>query len=263
LALVQPNNSVRFEVTNPKLETGSSLALNEWNLKIQLPSDQVQPLLDSLQKTLSDSPVFPSADQIGGKVAGDTREMAVYAILLSWLMIILYVWVRFQNLMFGLAAVLALVHDVLMTIGFLALSYWLAPYLGFALVDQFKINLSVVAALLTIIGFSINDTIVIFDRIREIRGKSPELTTNMINLAVNQTLGRSILTSGTVLIACGILYFFGGQGIHSFAYAMLVGVIAGSYSTVYIAAPVLLWMKNSADLPTANARDKQLKSGTR
>ncbi len=140
----------------------------------------------------------------------------------------------------------ALLHDVLVTVAFLAMSSYLSPYLGLLLVDPFKISLAVVAALLTIVGFSINDTIVVFDRIREVRGKSPELTEEMINLSVNQTLSRTLLTSGTVFIASIILYFVGGPGIHAFAYTMVVGVIAGTYSSVYIAAPVLLWLKRPA-----------------
>ncbi len=163
--------------------------------------------------------------------------------------IVIYIWVRFQNVIFGLAAILALVHDVLVTIAFLAMSAYLSQYLGFLLVDPFKISLAVVAALLTIVGFSINDTIVVFDRIREVRGKSPDLTPEMINLSVNATLSRTLLTSGTVFIASIILYAIGGPGIHAFAYAMVVGVIAGTYSSVYIAAPVLLWMKK----PSAKA----------
>ncbi len=147
--------------------------------------------------------------------------------------------------MFGFAAVIALIHDVLVTVGFLALSYWLAPFFGWALVDPFKISLAVVAALLTIVGYSINDTIVIFDRIREIRGKNPDLTEKMINDSVNQTLGRTLLTSGTVLIGTLILYFVGGPGIHPFAFAMLIGLFSGTYSTVYIASPVLLWLRKS------------------
>jgi SecD/SecF fusion protein len=126
----------------------------------------------------------------------------------------------------------------------IALSRYLSPFLGWALVDDFKISLDVVAALLTIVGFSINDTIVIFDRLREIRGKSPTVTAAMIDRAVNQTLSRTILTSGTAFIATLILYLFGGQGIHAFAFTMLVGIIAGSYSTIFIASPIVLWLQN-------------------
>ena len=221
----------------------ATLASADWSLSIELPAAQTEELLKDIQAELQNTPVFPSSSKFGGKVAEKAETSALLAMVTAMLMIVLYVWVRFQNVMFGLAAVLALIHDVLVTVGFLALSKWLSPYLGFMLVDDFKISLAVVAALLTIIGYSINDTIVIFDRIREIRGKNPDLTEKMINLSVNQTLGRTLLTSGTVLIGTIILYFAGGQGIHPFAYAMLVGLISGTYSTVYIASPVLLWLR--------------------
>jgi SecD/SecF fusion protein len=139
----------------------------------------------------------------------------------------------------------------------LALSHFVAPLLGWALVDDFKISLDVVAALLTIVGFSINDTIVIFDRLRELRGKSPFVTADMIDRAVNQTLSRTILTSGTALLATLILYLFGGQGIHAFAFTMLVGIITGTYSTIYIASPIVLWLQHrfapAADGPAARS----------
>jgi SecD/SecF fusion protein len=238
-------DSEQFDISNPKHQTGSSSPFREWTLTTQLPADAAEKLLGDLQTKLVATPVFPSANNIGGKVAGKAQFLAMWALVASLVMIVIYVWIRFQNVMFGVAAVLALVHDVLVTIGFLALSKYLAPVLGFAMVDDFKISLAVVAALLTIIGYSINDTIVIFDRIREIRGKNPDLTETMINLSVNQTLGRTLLTSGTVLIGAMILYFGGGEGIHPFAYAMLIGLISGTYSTVYIASPVLLWLRKA------------------
>ncbi|MGD9721675.1 MAG: protein translocase subunit SecD [Pirellulales bacterium] len=243
-----------FLLRNAKYGPGSDAPLPDWTLEIALDQAQTRTLLDSIAKQLQDTPVFPSSNQIGGKVAGDTQLMALYAMLASLVMIVLYVWIRFQNVIFGLAAVLALLHDVLMAVAFLGMSYYLSPYLGFLQVDPFKISLAVVAALLTIVGFSINDTIVIFDRIREVRGKSPELTADMINLSVNQTLSRTILTSGTVLVATVILYFMGGPGIHAFAYTMVIGVIAGTYSTVYIAAPVLLWLRRPATTPQKTVR---------
>jgi SecD/SecF fusion protein len=167
-------------------------------------------------------------------------------------MIAAYIWIRFQNLAFGLAAIVALVHDVLVVVAALALSYYAAPYLGFLLVDPFKISLDVVAAILTIVGYSINDTIVTFDRIREIRGKSPEITKDIINRSINQTLSRTVLTVLTVLLVTVILYVGGGPGLHSFAFTMLVGLIAGTYSSVYIAAPILLWFKR----PTAEPQNQ-------
>jgi len=127
---------------------------------------------------------------------------------------------------------------VLITVTAIAVSAYLTGALGLLLIDDFKINLTIVAAFLTIIGYSINDTIVIYDRVREIRGKSPKITPEMINTAINQTLARTILTAWTVLLVTLILYIFGGEGIHGFAFAMIVGSISGTYSTLAIATPL-------------------------
>jgi SecD/SecF fusion protein len=117
------------------------------------------------------------------------------------------------------------------------------PGLAAALkIDAFQINLTIVAALLTIIGYSVNDTIVTFDRLREIKGKTPQLTAKMVNDSVNQTLSRTILTVFTVFIVVVVLYIYGGAGLHSFAFSFLVGVVVGTYSSVYVASPVLLWL---------------------
>jgi SecD/SecF fusion protein len=215
-----------------------------WALSTALDPEATRAVLQRVANKLNDTPVYLSANEIGGKVAGNTKVTAVYALLASLLMIVLYVWLRFQNVAFGLAAVVALAHDVLVTVACLALSKFVAPFMGWALVDDFKISLDVVAALLTIVGFSINDTIVIFDRLRELRGKARYVTAAMIDKAVNQTLSRTILTSGTAFLATLILYMFGGQGIHAFAFAMLVGIITGSYSTIYIASPIVLWLQH-------------------
>jgi SecD/SecF fusion protein len=176
---------------------------------------------------------------------------AMAAIILCLVGIIGYVWFRFHGLFYGIAAVVALVHDVLITLGFVALSAhlvdWAPPVARALMIDKFQINLVLVAAFLTIIGYSLNDTIVIFDRIREIKGKSPRLTPEIINLAVNQTLARTILTSFTTLTSTIVLYIFGGEGIHAFAFALLVGFIAGCYSTIFIANPVLMWLTRHFD----------------
>ena len=149
---------------------------------------------------------------------------------------------------------MATIHDVLITLSVLALSAYVANFLGFLLIGAFKIDLPIVAAFLTLIGYSLNDTIVTFDRLREIRGKSPHLTADMLNLAVNQTLSRTLLTAGTTLIVLLILYIGGGEGIHGFAFTLLVGVIIGTFSSIYIAAPVLLWL--SGDGANAKATGK-------
>ena len=114
------------------------------------------------------------------------------------------------------------------------------------MVEEFKISLPIVAALLTIIGYSLNDTIVVFDRIREVKGKNPLLTVDMVNQSINQTLSRTLLTSLTTLIVVIILYFLGGEGIHGFAFALLVGVFVGTYSSVFVASPILLWLGGNA-----------------
>jgi SecD/SecF fusion protein len=234
-----------FEITADGM-TSRTKPYRAWALSTALAPDATQKVLERVATKLRETPVYLSANEIGGKVAGNTKITALYALLASLVMIVLYVWVRFQNVAFGLAAVIALAHDVLVAIGCLALSRFVAPFLGWALVDDFKISLDVVAALLTIVGFSINDTIVIFDRLREIRGKSPVVTAEMVDRALNQTLSRTILTSGTALLAAVILYAFGGQGIHAFAFTMMIGIVAGSYSTIYIAAPMVLWLQQRA-----------------
>lgn len=234
--------SPAYELSAKEFEPGSSKALETWQFRTVGSADLTKTILDRVDAQLASKPFFPSSESVGAAVAGGARNSAIWAMVVSLFLVMAYVWFRFQDLSFGFAAILALVHDVLFTVGCLALSRWLAPYFGFALVDPFKIDLTIVAALLTIIGYSLNDTIVIFDRIREVRGKSPAMTGDVINLCVNQTLSRTILTSLTVFLVVVILYFWGGPGIHGFAFAMVVGTISGTYSTIYVASPILLWL---------------------
>ena len=238
------HEGVAFELTSPGMQTRKK-PYRTWSLSTVLAPDDTRKVLEQVAGQLASTPIYLSANSIGGKVAGNTKVTAVYALLASLVMIVAYVWLRFQNVAFGLAAVVALLHDVLVTIACIALSVYVAPYLGWALVDDFKISLDVVAALLTIVGFSINDTIVIFDRMREIRGKSSAVSAEMVDRAINQTLSRTILTSGTALLAAIILYCLGGQGIHAFAFAILIGIISGTYSTIVIASPIVLWLQGS------------------
>ena len=186
--------------------------------------------------------------------AGETRTLALMATVASWIIIIAYLWWRFHSFTYGLAAVLAVVHDVLITLGAIAVSYWVAsiPLVSTILqIDQFKIDLPIVAAFLTLIGFSVNDTIVIFDRIRELKGKSPHLSSKIINDAVKQTLSRTILTSLTAWLVVVILYLFGGEGLHGFAFSLVIGFLSGTYSTIYIASPILIdWDRRAIETPT-------------
>ena len=219
----------------------------EWEVLMTLPPDQGTKVLEEVKASFESVPVFPSSNTIGGQVASDTQWKAGAALLASLVFIVAYIWIRFQRVMFGLAAVVALIHDVLVTLGVIALTYWLAPVLGFLLIEQFKIGLPVLAAFLTIIGYSLNDTIVVFDRIREVRGKSPNLTGEMINKSINQTLSRTLLTSFTTLIVVVILYVFGGDAIRVFAFSLVIGVMVGTYSSIFVASPVLLWIAQSSE----------------
>lgn len=232
---------------------GSEIPFSTWEMDIPLDAASADKVLDQVTKTLGSEPVWMSSSQIGGRVAGQMQSRASVALFASLLVIILYIWFRFQRVVYGLAAVVALIHDVLITLGAIAISFYVADYLGFLQIDQFKISLTVVAALLTIIGYSLNDTIVVFDRIRETKGKAPKLTAEMINSSINQTLSRTLLTSLTTLIVVVLLYFFGGEGIHAFAFALVVGVMVGTYSSIFVASPVLLWLLNREDRKTADA----------
>ncbi|HEX4150370.1 MAG TPA: protein translocase subunit SecF, partial [Pirellulales bacterium] len=234
-----------IDISNPEYVPENNPKYEDWQIKLAVPPERAKGLLTHVQQVLADSPFFPSSNKIGASVADNTQKQAIFALLASIILIALYVWFRFTQVMFGFAAILALVHDVLVTLGALAVSSYVADYLGFIGIEPFKINLPIIAAFLTIIGYSLNDTIVIFDRIREIRGKSTDLTPELVNTSINQTLSRTLLTSLTVFLVVLILYAIGGQAIHGFAFALVVGVISGTYSTVYIATPVLIWLNRS------------------
>ena len=255
-------------LSNPNYRRGSNARFNEWTVRIAgIDEAGGRAVLEPLQATLQATPIFPLASKIGGRVSGDMQVKALQAIVISLIAMIIYLWLRFANPAYGIAAGVALLHDVLITVGMIALSAYIVqavPTLAALLrIEAFQINLTIVAALLTIIGFSVNDTIVTFDRLREIKGKSPNITAKMVNDAVNQTLSRTILTVITVFLVVVILYFFGGEGLHSFAFAFLVCIITGTYSSIYIAAPVVLWMSGVSagvakeEVPPANVRGMQ------
>jgi SecD/SecF fusion protein len=245
------NPDSRFEIKEAPEPAGSAEAPavaatgTHLILRTDLEQDVAKAQLEKLKESLANNRdlLFERIENFGGTVAGETQTLALIATVASWLIIIAYLWWRFHSFTYGFAAVLAVVHDVLITLGAIAISYWVAmiPGVGSLLqIDQFKIDLPIVAAFLTLIGFSVNDTIVIFDRIREIKGKTPHLTNQMVNDAINQTLSRTILTSFTAWLVVVILYLFGGEGLHGFAFALVVGFLSGTYSTVYIATPILI-----------------------
>ena len=225
---------------------------NSWTITFQVTEQEhARRLLDYIKDTMGATPYFASSSGVGGQVAGETRDMALVAMVISLIGIVAYVWIRFQNLAFGLAAIVALVHDVLVVLGAIAVSHWLAAPFGFLLIEDFRISLAVIAALLTIIGYSLNDTIVVFDRIREVRGKRTEITADIVNQSISQTLSRTILTSLTTFIVVVILYAMGGEAIHAFAFSLVIGVAVGTYSSIFVASPALLWLMNRGIAPMA------------
>lgn len=203
------------------------LAQTEWNLARQaLERD------DALGSVTNFSPA----------VSRTMQQQAISALLLALLAVVGYIWFRFGSVHYGFAAIVALVHDVAITLSFLAVSAYLyETFIGsLLLLEPFRINTAIIAAMLTIVGYSLNDTIVVFDRIRENRGRLAVATPGIINDSINQTISRTVITSGSTLLAVGILYVFGGPGVHGFAFAVLVGVLVGTYSSIAIASPVLL-----------------------
>jgi len=251
------NAETRFEVVNPRATPGNTSVADSDTLilRTNLEPDVAQVQFAKLASTLRNDRnlLFERSETFGSTVAGETRTLAVVATIASWLIIAVYLWFRFKSLVYGLAAIIAVVHDVLITLGAIAVTYWLSRIPGVSqalLLEPFKIDLPMIAAFLTLIGFSVNDTIVIFDRIRELKGKTPHLTGQMINDAVNQTLSRTILTSLTAWLVVVILYLFGGEGLHGFAFSLVVGFLSGTYSTIYIASPILIdWDKRAVEHP--------------
>jgi preprotein translocase subunit SecF len=180
---------------------------------------------------------------VGPKVGKDLRQQALYVTLAGLGAMLVYIWFRFE-LSYGVAAVVATFHDVIITLGF------------FSLLNK-EITLTVIAALLTLVGYSMNDTIVVFDRIREnVRLNKREDLVSLINRSINQTLSRTILTSGLTFLAVLSLFLFGGEVIHSFSFALVVGVIIGTYSSIFIASPILVFFQKRLPGSVTAARPK-------
>jgi preprotein translocase subunit SecF len=169
------------------------------------------------------------AENVGPQIGAELRQKGVLAVVLSLIGMLVYIWLRFE-LRFSIGALVATIHDVVVTLGLYALA-------------GFEFNLTTIAAFLTLVGYSVNDTVVVFDRVREnMRRSRAQPLVEVMNLSLNQTLSRTILTSGTTLLAVGSLLFLGGEVLRGFAFIMTVGVIVGTYSTIYIAGLfTLLW----------------------
>jgi len=232
------------EVRNAMEAMGSKDAMvqkfggeNEFMIRIEKTSGDLEEISKTIQASLQSqfkdkTLEIRRVEVVGPKVGKDLKKKALWAVGLSFAAILVYVAIRFHTFSYGLGGIVALVHDVIVTYG--AISIFNLEY-----------SLSLLAVILTIIGFSINDTIVIFDRVREnIKKMRKDNLETVMNVSINETLGRTILTTGTVMMVVLILFFFGGPVIHDFTTAMIVGLITGTYSTVYIASPVvLIWEK--------------------
>ena len=199
-------------------------------MKKDVEKDFIKSINEKLSKDLGSQVNFRRVENVGPKVSGELLRAGLLAISLSLAAMLFYIWIRFEW-QFSLGAIVALIHDVIITIGiFSFLSY--------------EINLSIVAAVLTIVGYSMNDTVVIFDRVREnLRKYSNIPIAEISNISTNETLSRTLITSVTTLLALFSIFFFGGAILKGFSLAMIIGVIIGTYSSIFVAVPILNYAK--------------------
>jgi preprotein translocase SecF subunit len=231
------------EVFDPTFAADQNVAM----IRIQAQEGQESVSVEVVQDVeaalleLDPSITFPSVESVGPKVSGELVQSAIIAVSLALAAVLFYIWLRFEW-QFSLGAVAALVHDVVLTIGIFSLL-------------QIRFDLAIIAALLTIVGYSLNDTVVVFDRVREnLRKYKKKDLKEVLNLSINETLSRTVMTSVTTLLALLSLYVLGGDVIRGFVFAMIWGVIVGTYSSVFVASAVLLFLgvKRDWSKPDAN-----------
>lgn len=205
-------------------------------------------VISSFENSFPGSNARPEkVDSISPRFADDLKRGAIKAIFASLLVIFLYILVRFGTLgtkleyfAFPIGAVAALIHDVIIVLGIFAMLHHIVPF-------SLQIDQAIIAALLTIVGYSLNDTVVIFDRIREFTNLfKTERYSNIVNKSINSTLSRTMVTSGTTLIVVCVLFFFGGEVLKGFAFALIVGVLIGTYSSIFVASPVVMALRTRA-----------------
>ena len=190
-------------------------------------SDFIPNVKTQLEKNLTETINFRRVEMVGPKISKELTKSGIYAVLIALILMLFYIWLRFEW-QFSLGSILALLHDVMLTLG------------AFSIIG-FEFNLSIIAAILTIVGYSMNDTVVIYDRIRENLKKDDKSDLlDLINISVNETLPRTLKTSITTLLALIAIYFFGGEILRGFSFALIWGVIVGTYSSIFIAAPLIL-----------------------
>lgn len=183
-----------------------------------------------LEKDLNKKVDFRRVEVVGSKISNELTRDGIYSVVLALILMLVYIWFRFEW-QFSLGSIIALVHDVVITIG------------AFSLIG-YEFNLSIVAAILTIVGYSMNDTVIIYDRIREFLKKDDKKElSELINDSINSTLSRTLKTSGTTLLALISIYFFGGEILKGFSFALIWGILIGTYSSIFVASPILIYFK--------------------
>ena len=206
----------------------------------QMQQNVVNIVKTALNTSLSSDVNFRRTEVVGPKVSSELIKAGVIAIVVAVFAMLVYIWFRFEW-QFSLGAVIALIHDVLLTLGIFSLL-------------QLEFNLSIIAAILTIVGYSMNDTVVVYDRVREnLRKYRKKEIIDLLNISINETLSRTIMTSVTTLLALLSLYIFGGSVIKGFTFAMIWGVLVGTYSSIFIAAPLLNYLKVKRDWSVSSA----------
>ncbi|HDL52387.1 MAG TPA: protein translocase subunit SecF [Proteobacteria bacterium] len=226
-----------------------SLGEDKVAIRVKSTAGEEESLADSIGRTLAEkfgknNVSVELVEMVGPQVGADMRRKGVLSIIYAMAGILVYITLRFQ-FRFAVGAIVALIHDIMITIG------------AFSVMDK-EFTLPVIAALLTIIGYSLNDTIVVYDRIRENMRKSPkDELSGVINASINQTLSRTILTSGTTFLVLICLFVLGGDVIHDFSFALLIGVVVGTYSSIFIASPILLLGKGVKVVSTGRRKKKK------
>lgn len=206
-----------------------------------LPMDDVDVTQSLILSGISDA--FPNTrlsvqktDNVGPRFAQDLAKGAIFSIFGSLLVIFVYILIRFEW-RFGVGAVVALFHDVIITLGFFSILKGILPF-------STQIDQTIIAAFLTIVGYSLNDTVVVFDRIREYTALfKAESYNDVVNRSINNTLSRTIVTSGTTLLVVGVLFIFGGEVLRGFAFALIIGILIGTYSSIFVASPIVIELK--------------------
>ncbi|MDX1430063.1 MAG: protein translocase subunit SecF [Rhodothermales bacterium] len=206
-----------------------------------LEAGDISTVQQSITQTLAaafpeSNPTIQKTDIVGPRFAADLKRGAIYSVLGSLLVIFVYILIRFEW-RFGLGAVTALFHDVTITLGVFSILHGVTPF-------SLQVDQTIIAAFLTIVGYSLNDTVVIFDRIREYANIfKTEAYPDMVNRSINHTMSRTIVTSGTTLLVVVTLFIFGGEVLKGFAFALIIGILIGTYSSVFVAAPVVVELK--------------------